>query len=130
MKHKKFKNIDLVIVNFYPFEETLLKTKNENKIIENIDIGGPALARSAAKNFKEVSKLYMVYQPDFNPQVYTKVEDSGILLTIRYLCNPRKRRITTQYIWEDILNEFDNDVNLEFAYPTTRFYDARTETKE
>ncbi len=55
MKHKKFKNIDLVIVNFYPFEETLLKTKNENKIIENIDIGGPALARSAAKNFKDVA---------------------------------------------------------------------------
>ncbi len=55
MKHKKFKNIDLVIVNFYPFEETLLKNKSENKIIENIDIGGPALVRSAAKNFKDVA---------------------------------------------------------------------------
>ena len=55
MKHEKFKNIDLVIVNFYPFEETLLKNKSENKIIENIDIGGPALVRSAAKNFKDVA---------------------------------------------------------------------------
>ena len=55
LKKQNFKNIDLVIVNFYPFEETLLKTKNENKIIENIDIGGPALARSAAKNFKDVA---------------------------------------------------------------------------
>jgi len=57
MKLQKFKNIDLVIVNFYPFEKTILKTKNENKIVENIDIGGPALARSAAKNFKHVSVL-------------------------------------------------------------------------
>tara|TARA_S200000501_G_scaffold366566_1_gene401479 strand:- start:65 stop:1603 length:1539 start_codon:yes stop_codon:yes gene_type:complete len=57
MKLQKFKNIDLIIVNFYPFEKTVLKTKNEDKIIENIDIGGPALARSAAKNFKHVTVL-------------------------------------------------------------------------
>jgi len=54
MKLQNFTNIDLVIVNFYPFEKTILKTKNENNIIENIDIGGPALARSSAKNFKDV----------------------------------------------------------------------------
>ena len=57
MKLQKFKNIDLIIVNFYPFEKTVLKTKSENKIIEDIDIGGPALARSAAKNFKHVTVL-------------------------------------------------------------------------
>ena len=57
MKLQKFKNIDLVIVNFYPFEKTVLKTKDENKIVEDIDIGGPALARSAAKNFKHVTVL-------------------------------------------------------------------------
>ena len=54
IKKQNFKNIDLVIVNFYPFEKTVLDTKNENKIIENIDIGGPALIRSAAKNFGDV----------------------------------------------------------------------------
>ena len=54
IKKQNFKSIDLVIVNFYPFEKTVLETKNENKIIENIDIGGPALVRSAAKNFKDV----------------------------------------------------------------------------
>ena len=46
-KHKKqmnrfsFEDIDLVIVNFYPFENTLKKKFNHKKIIENIDIGGP-----------------------------------------------------------------------------------------
>ena len=69
----------------------------------------------------------MVYKPDFNPQVYTKVEDSGILLTIRYLCNPRKRRITSQLIWEDILDEFSKNKDIDFAYPTTRFYDTNND---
>ena len=53
-----------MIVNFYPFEKTVLDTKNENKIIENIDIGGPALVRSAAKNFKDVVVITSNYQLD------------------------------------------------------------------
>ena len=64
LKKQNFKNIDLVIVNFYPFEKTVLDTKNENKIIENIDIGGPALVRSAAKNFKDVAVITSNYQLD------------------------------------------------------------------
>ena len=51
-----------MIVNFYPFEKTLLETKNESKIIEKIDIGGPALVRSAAKNFKDVVVITSNYQ--------------------------------------------------------------------
>ena len=54
IKDNNFENIDLVIVNFYPFEQNLKKTKNQNKIIENIDIGGPAMVRSAAKNYNDV----------------------------------------------------------------------------
>tara|TARA_B100001741_G_C16536079_1_gene591967 strand:- start:69 stop:1616 length:1548 start_codon:yes stop_codon:yes gene_type:complete len=57
MNKKKFNFIDLVIVNFYPFQETLRKSKNNNKIIENIDIGGPTLVRSAAKNFFDVTVI-------------------------------------------------------------------------
>ena len=49
-----FKEIDLVIVNFYPFENSILKNKNLEKIIENIDIGGPTLVRAAAKNYNDV----------------------------------------------------------------------------
>ena len=46
--------IDLVCVNLYPFKETIAKTDDFDTIIENIDIGGPAMVRSAAKNFKDV----------------------------------------------------------------------------
>ncbi len=55
MNKNKFKNIDLIIVNFYPFQETVIKNKNKNSIIENIDIGGPTMVRAAAKNFRDVT---------------------------------------------------------------------------
>ena len=48
LKKNNFENIDLVIVNFYPFEDTLNKTSNHNKIIENIDIGGPSNGQSGS----------------------------------------------------------------------------------
>ena len=48
------KNIDLVCVNLYPFKETTIRTDDFEEIIENIDIGGPTMVRSAAKNFKDV----------------------------------------------------------------------------
>ena len=52
-----YENIDLVIVNFYPFEETLNNTSNHRKIIENIDIGGPTMVRAAAKNYDDVTVI-------------------------------------------------------------------------
>ena len=74
-KHKKqmnrfsFENIDLVIVNFYPFENTLKQKFNHKKIIENIDIGGPSLVRAAAKNYKFVTVITSKEQ-----YLYLKVE--------------------------------------------------------
>ncbi len=62
MKLEKFENIDLVIINFYPFEKTLKKTKDQNKIIEKIDIGGPAMVRAAAKNFNDVTVITDINQ--------------------------------------------------------------------
>ncbi len=44
-------------MNFYPFESTLKKTKNHKKIIENIDVGGPTMVRSAAKNYNDVTVI-------------------------------------------------------------------------
>ncbi len=67
--------IDMVVVNLYPFEETVAKGGSQEDIIENIDIGGPAMIRSAAKNFKYVTVIV-------NPQRYEEVmaemkENSG-----------------------------------------------------
>lgn len=53
-KEHSIVGIDLVCVNLYPFKETIAKTDDFDTIIENIDIGGPAMVRSAAKNFQDV----------------------------------------------------------------------------
>jgi phosphoribosylaminoimidazolecarboxamide formyltransferase / IMP cyclohydrolase len=54
MKTYDIPEIDLVIVDLYPFEETVKSTKDEAQIIEKIDIGGPSMIRAAAKNHKDV----------------------------------------------------------------------------
>ena len=55
MYKNNFPPIDLIIVNFYPFQRLVTESKNPKKIIENIDIGGPTMVRAAAKNFKNVA---------------------------------------------------------------------------
>jgi len=57
MKEFEIPEIDLVIVDLYPFEETLASTNEEKLIIEKIDIGGPSMIRAAAKNFNHLAVL-------------------------------------------------------------------------
>jgi len=57
MQEYKIPAIDLVIVDLYPFEETLKSTNEEKLIIEKIDIGGPSMIRAAAKNFRDVTVI-------------------------------------------------------------------------
>ena len=55
MSKQNFPAIDIIVVNFYPFQKIVTSTKNPKHIIENIDIGGPTMVRAAAKNFKNVT---------------------------------------------------------------------------
>ncbi len=61
-KKHSIPEIDLVIVDLYPFEETLLSGASDEEIIEKIDIGGIALIRAGAKNFNDVVIIPSVYQ--------------------------------------------------------------------
>jgi small-conductance mechanosensitive channel len=76
----------------------------------------------AAREFETATRKFLLKYDKLTPIVYTNVLDSGVLLTIRYLCKPRQRRGTTQAIWEDILRAFSNHADIDLAYPTTRFY--------
>lgn len=80
------------------------------------------LTKNAEKEIYEASKNYMIYYKNLSPIVYTTVKDSGVLLTMRYLCNPRKRRGSENEMWEEILNQFAQQKSIDLAYPTTRFY--------
>ncbi len=66
LKQKDFEAIDLVIVNLYPFQETIKDGCSFEEAIEKIDIGGPTMIRAAAKNFNDVVVLS-------NPDDYEKV---------------------------------------------------------
>ncbi|MBU0591638.1 bifunctional phosphoribosylaminoimidazolecarboxamide formyltransferase/IMP cyclohydrolase [Candidatus Micrarchaeota archaeon] len=68
------KMIDLVIVNLYPFEQAVLGGKSHEEIIENIDIGGPTLLRSAAKNYKSVA---VVTNPNRYRTIMDEISKSG-----------------------------------------------------
>lgn len=88
------------------------------------------ITKDAEKRIKEASKRYMIFFSALTPTVYTSVRDCGVLLTIRYLISPRTRRGSEQAIWEEILTAFSKCEDIDFAYPTQRFYDNVTEGKE
>lgn len=77
---------------------------------------------SAKEKLIEASKKFMIFYNTLSPNIYTSVKDSGVKLTIRYICEPRKRRATEHTIWEDILHAFALHDDIDFAYPTQRFY--------
>jgi small-conductance mechanosensitive channel len=83
----------------------------------------------AEERIKEVSRKFMIFYSTLTPTVYTSVADCGVLLTVRYLCEPRLRRSSTQAIWEDVLLAFGKCEDIDFAYPTYRFYDNPREGK-
>lgn len=61
--------------------------------------------------------------------VVTSVADSGVVLTLRYLCRPDERRGSAEKIWEEILQAFGARDDIDFAYPTRRYYDNVSEGK-
>ena len=90
---------------------------------------GAHLTRAAEGRLREAAGRYMIHYRYLTPIVYSSVQDSGVLLTIRYLCEPRKRRHTDQIIWENILEMFEQNHDIDFAYPTQRFYVNEREGK-
>lgn len=87
------------------------------------------LSAEAQRQLLEASRRFMIFYTKLTPIVYTSVQDSGVLLTLRYLCDPRQRRGTAQAMWEDILTAFAAEPGIDFAYPTTRFYHNVAEGK-
>ncbi len=97
--------------------------KKGKKILEEIvDKHAAHLSKPAEKKLLEASKKYMIIYSKLTPIVYTSVKDSGVMLTMRYLITPRRRRNSEEQIWEDVLEAFAANKDLDFAYPTQRIY--------
>jgi small-conductance mechanosensitive channel len=87
------------------------------------------LAEPAESKLKEYGRDFLIVPIDLTPRVFTTVEASGILLTVRHLCHSRHRRESTQEIWEDVLGTFAEYDDIDFAYPTSRSYNSAIEGK-
>ncbi|MEN8375343.1 MAG: mechanosensitive ion channel family protein [Gemmatimonadota bacterium] len=85
------------------------------------------LTPDAERRLQVASRRYMIFYSALTPIVYTTVRDSGVLLTMRYLSDPRRRRGTEETMWEAILERFAEHPDVDFAYPTVRYFDHFSE---
>mgnify|MGYP001247551096 CR=1 FL=1 len=103
--------------------------KGKDILIEIVMANSKIQMENAEKKFDEATKKFMVRKPTLESTVITKVEASGVELTLRYLCRPMLRRESEHKIWEDILNAFEEHDDIDFAYPTERRFNNAIESK-
>ncbi len=82
------------------------------------------LSRRAKDIIPRATCRLLISYRTLSATVYTTVRDSGVLLTVRHLAEPRARRGVQQAIWEGILDAFAEEPDIELAYPTRRMYSA------
>ena len=107
LKNNNFENIDLVIVNFYPFEQTLEKTKSHKKIIENIDIGGPTMVRSAAKNYNDVT---VITSSDQYNQLIQELKTNNGSTSLKFREKLSKIAFTETAYYDTIISNYFNKI--------------------
>jgi len=100
------------------FESNWEKAK---KILQEIaDRHAAGVSQAASESLRRAAQKSLIHYQTLTPRVWTRVADSGVVLTIRYLCEPRQRRSTAELMWEEILRAFKSCPNIDFAYPTMR----------
>ncbi len=98
------------------------KAKREFQKIADIHLKD--FIKHAEGQVRRASKSYLIHYKYLTPIVYTDVKESGINLTIRYLCNPRRRRGMSNAIWEDVLKFIERSEDINLAYPTMRIMES------
>jgi len=86
-------------------------------------------SEDAARQVRKAASQYMIRYEHLTPIVWTSVADIGVTLTIRFLTDPRRRRSAEAAIWEEILDTLAKHDDIDFAYPTQRFYNNVAEGK-
>ena len=119
MSKQNFPAIDLIVVNFYPFQKIVLSSKNPKQIIENIDIGGPTMVRAAAKNFNNVT---IITNKDDYGSLIKELENlkGKTSLKFRELMSSKAFGLTAYYD-AMIANWFNKKLKIEFPERKTIF---------
>lgn len=111
------------------FESNWQKAKEI--LTEIVNEHASTLSDEAKKTLIEASKKYMIIYNQLTPIVYTKVKESGVQLSMRFLITPQRRRSAEETIWEEVLKAFAKNEDINLAYPTQRiFYDAQKGMQE
>ena len=121
LKNNNFENIDLVIVNFYPFEETLKSTKNHNKIVENIDVGGPTMVRSAAKNYQDVT---VITSSDQYEQLIEELKKNKGSTSIEFREKLSRIAFTETAYYDSVISDYFNKKN-DVMFPKKKVFHAK-----
>ena len=108
LRKNSFDEIDLVIVNFYPFEKTLEQTNNQLKIIENIDIGGPAMVRAAAKNYNDVAVITSSNQ---YADLIDELENNNGCTTLKFREKMSLEAFSETAYYDAVISNYLNKIN-------------------
>ena len=103
-----FEEIDLVIVNFYPFEKTLEQTSNHTRIVENIDIGGPTMVRAAAKNYNDVTVITPSDQYD---ELITELDQNKGFTTLTFREKMSLEAFSETTYYDAVISNYFNKVH-------------------
>lgn len=96
--------------------------KARDIILDVASEGSVDLGETVRKEIHRLSKKYMIHYEKLTPFVWTKIADFGVELTLRYLTDARRRRSTQDIISQAVLDRFDQEPDIDFAYPTYRVY--------
>jgi len=119
MIKQNFPAIDLIVVNFYPFQKVVTNTSSAKNIIENIDIGGPTMVRAAAKNFNNVTII--TSKNDYSDLIKEIEKNKGATtLRFREIMSSKAFGLTAYYD-AMIANWFNKKLNIQFPERKTIF---------
>lgn len=119
LKKHNIEPIDLVVVNLYPFKETVAKGSSEDEIIEEIDIGGVTLIREAAKNFKSVNVL--VSQNQYNDYL-NELNSTSNNVSAEY-----SKKLAAKAF--DVIAEYDTEIRNYFNGEDSKQIDKKIELR-
>jgi len=108
LKNNNFEEIDLVIVNFYPFEKTLEQTNNHLEIIENIDVGGPTMVRAAAKNYNDVT---VITSSDQYSELINEIEKNKGSTSIEFREKMSLEAFSETSYYDAVISNYFNTIN-------------------
>ena len=107
LKKNNFEEIDLVIVNFYPFEKTVEQTNNHLKIIENIDVGGPTMVRAAAKNYNDVT---VITSPNQYNDLITEIEKNKGSTSLKFREKLSSEAFSETAYYDAVISNYFNKI--------------------